>query len=335
MSFGLFWRASLATAAGLVFGFLALRFINEGDRSSPSQNSFIPRLSLIRQASTGELISLEIGPFEVGPNDFRVTLLNAVGKPQKLSSARLRFSRMEARTVVDEVDSTPAGQSRQSSVDLSGPGWWQIEVIVNTDSTAPFYLKLDQPSSAPKSFAPPDYAPDAEAEQLFRVALLRYESLTGLKQREELTSGDPGPSGHGIWFITDINSNRDGYHATSLSMGQGASELYSDPRRQCFRQGRDEWQCSEGAAPVGPFDLGYLQNATGFKNGPQEPIDGEMTQTIFFYNGSQGAWYVWWIGEQSHYVRRQAMVANGHFMLDRFSNHDAPVSIQPKDLPVQ
>jgi hypothetical protein len=336
MSLALLWRGSLALVFGLLLGFLALRFISRAPDShppAPQAATLTPRLALIRQASTGELISLQIAPFEVGPNDFRVTLLNPIGKPQKLTSARLRFSRLELEEGMGEVDSKAAGQSRDASYTLEGPGWWQIDVMVNAGATATFYLKLDLPSNAPSAFAPPDYNPDPEAEDLFKLALTRYEGLGGLKTSEELTSGDPGLSGFGIWFITNINSNREGYHATSLSMDQGGSELYGNQERQCFRQAHDDWQCSAGASPIGPFELSYLRNATGFKKGREEAIHGEMTQVVLFYNRSQGAWFAWWIGQQTHNVYRQAMVANGHFMLDHYSDHDSPVSIQPKDLP--
>lgn len=341
MSFGLVWRACLALIVGLALGYLSLSFISSADGGGPpavnstgGRSHFVPKLSLVRQANNGLLISLQIGPFEVGQNDVRVTLLNPVGKPQKLDSAHLRLSRLESSEVTAEADAKSSGQSRGAAIQMDAPGWWQIDVTANSDSTATFYLKLDQPSSAPTTFATPDYPSDPEAQNLFQTAIARYESLNGLKWVEELTSGDPGPNGFGVWFVTNIDSSRKGLHATTLNPDQGGSELYSDTTRQCFRQGRENWQCSPGAPPLGPFDLSYMKNATGFKTGREEVIDGEMTQIIFFYNPSQGAWYAWWVGEKTQYIRRQAMVANGHFMLDRYTKHDSDVSIQPKDLPL-
>ena len=56
---------------------------------------------------------------------------------------------------------------------------------------------------------------------------------------------------------------------------------------------------------------------------------GRKVLALLFYNPSQPAWYAWWVGETSGYLRRQAMVAGGHFMLLRFSGHDSPLKIQP------
>lgn len=335
----LLWRSTLAISLSLAFGLLTLRIINSADGGSSSlaqnQDHFPARLSLVRQASNGQLISLQISPFEVGLNAFRVTMLNPVGQTQELGNARLKISRLESSDVPTEVGSTTSGRSRESSGILPAPGWWQIDVLANDAAKATFYLKLDQPSSAPTAFVPPNYVSDPEAQRLFELALTRYQSLTGLETREELTSGYPGPVGFGVWYLSDIALNRQGLHATTLGMGEGGSELYSGPDRQCVRQAREAWSCSPGAAPLGPLELGYLRSATGFALGREELVNAELTQIVFFYNPPQGAWYTWWIGEKTNNVLRQAMVANGHFMLGRNSNHDAPVAIQPKDLPVQ
>jgi hypothetical protein len=346
MWLGVLWRACLAVLIGLAFGYLALNFIRDADRadrmSAPTAHSpgatsgtsrFLPRLTLVHQATTGFLISLQVGPFEVGQNQVRVTLLNPLGKPQQLDSAHLRLSRLESSEILSGVDAKGSGPSKTTSVQLDTTGWWQIDVTANVDSEVTFYTKLDKPSGAPTTFPPPDYPGNPQAQALFQSALARYESLNGMKWVQELTSGNGGPNGLGVWFVTNINASREGYHATTLNPEQGGSELYSDTARQCFRQVRENWQCSEGAPPIGPFDLAYMKSATGFTMGREEVIDGEMTQVIFFYNPSQSAWYAWWIGEETGYLRRQAMVANSHFMLDRFSEHDVPQQIRPKDLP--
>jgi hypothetical protein len=341
MSIKLIWRACLAIIVGAALGYTALSLSTTDEGNPPASNSsrsnahFAPKLALVRQARTGLLISLQINPFEVGQNDFRVALLDPLGRPLKLDSAQLRLSRLESADFVSESDVAGSAQSHQGAFQFPEAGWWQVDVTANSDSTTTFYVKLDQPSGAPSKFSPPDYVADPGAQGIFQAALARYQALTGLRWREELTSGERGPSGHGVWFITNIAANLQGFHATTLSPEQGSSELYSGATRQCFRHGRDGWQCSEGPAPTGAFDLSYLRNATGFKLGRREVIDGEMTQVIFFYNPSQSAWYAWWVGEKTHYVRRQAMVANGHFMLDHFSDHDVAVSIQPGDLPAQ
>jgi hypothetical protein len=70
-----------------------------------------------------------------------------------------------------------------------------------------------------------------------------------------------------------------------------------------------------------------LGPSTAFRFGRTEAVDGEMARVLLFYNPSQGAWYAWWIGEQTGLLRRQAMVAPGHFMLTHFSDHNQPLII--------
>ncbi len=65
-----------------------------------------------------------------------------------------------------------------------------------------------------------------------------------------------------------------------------------------------------------------------FQFGRHELVDGEMTQVVLFYNPSQPAWYCWWIGVDSGQLRRQAMVAAGHFMLTHYFDHNRPLAIQ-------
>ncbi len=339
MFFPLLWRVSLATILGLCLGYLAVRIISPASPSPTSperrDGNFAARLSLIRQATTGELISLQIAPFEVGVNQFRVNLLDPIGQTRMLDTASLKVSQLESSDVPVEVGSTASGQSREGSFSLTGPGWWQIDAVMNSASVASFYLKLDQPSNAPGSFAPPSSTSDKQAETMFGAALSRYESLRGLFAREELASGEPGPTGSGVWFLSNIAFNRQGFHATTLGLGEGSSETYSGPTNQCVRQNRDPWTCSPGPAPLGAFDLGYLGNAIGFAFGRKEMVDGERAQVVFFYNPSQQAWYAWWVGEDTLFVRRQAMVAPGHIMLNQFSQHDSLVSIEPKELPLR
>ena len=57
-------------------------------------------------------------------------------------------------------------------------------------------------------------------------------------------------------------------------------------------------------------------------------VDGESSQVLLFYNPSQRAWFGWWIGQETGYLRRQVMVAPGHLMLTHYVGQDTPLSIE-------
>ncbi len=43
------------------------------------------------------------------------------------------------------------------------------------------------------------------------------------------------------------------------------------------------------------------------------------------------AWYLWWVGEETGYVRQEAMVSRLHYMLNRFSDFDVPITLTPPE----
>ena len=47
------------------------------------------------------------------------------------------------------------------------------------------------------------------------------------------------------------------------------------------------------------------------------------------------AWYAWWVGEESGLLRREAMVARGHYMLHHFHDFDAPFTIAPQNFTIR
>jgi hypothetical protein len=49
---------------------------------------------------------------------------------------------------------------------------------------------------------------------------------------------------------------------------------------------------------------------------------------LLFYNPQQPAWYAWWVGEETGHLRKQAMVAAGHFMLTRYFEQNTPMEIR-------
>ena len=41
------------------------------------------------------------------------------------------------------------------------------------------------------------------------------------------------------------------------------------------------------------------------------------------------AWYLWWVGEETGHVRKEAMVSRLHYMRNAFSDFDVPIALAP------
>jgi len=97
------------------------------------------------------------------------------------------------------------------------------------------------------------------------------------------------------------------------------------------------WEKQEGATAVLPtdWDEEYF-GATGFAILGEETIDGERCQLLAFVvpelsepRRQTVAWYLWWVGEETGYVRRESMVSRLHYMRNRFSDFDVPIALSP------
>jgi hypothetical protein len=97
------------------------------------------------------------------------------------------------------------------------------------------------------------------------------------------------------------------------------------------------WEEQEGATVVLPseWDEEYT-GATGFTILGEETIDGERCQLLAFVvpeltepRRQTVAWYLWWVGEETGYVRQEAMVSRLHYMHNAFGDFDVPIMLSP------
>ncbi|MGH2599081.1 MAG: hypothetical protein ACRDJ9_06805, partial [Dehalococcoidia bacterium] len=298
-------------------------------RSSQPQ-TFTAAVALRYEAPWGGFVLLEIAPFQTGENTIRVTVLDNRGQPATAESVGLQLSRLEEDGSPQAVAPTPDPETRAWLADapLPAPGWWVVDVDVAGRPAASFYLRLDAPSQAPLAYAPPDYPSDPAAQALFEQTVTRYEGLRSLRWQEQLTSGLLQPTGIGAWVVTDGEAEApDKVHLRVLSPGRSNYELYRTGIKSCTAEQGQAWRCTSSGAEAA-FDLDFQAGATAFRLGRRELVDGEMSRVLLFYNPQQPAWYAWWVGEESGYLRRQAMVAAGHFMLTRYVDQNAPLEIR-------
>jgi len=327
------WRRRATTGSAFALAVVGIVLLLAVNVVGPSEGSAFKEAAVAfrYQAQDGRFVLLEIDPFQVGQNRFRITTLDQREQPVEVNAVDLRFSRLERPGVLGEAAARPDAKSLSylAQYQLAETGWWNIDVILDATEVVSFYLRLDAPSQAPLTFAPPDYESDPAAEALFRKTVQAYEGLSALKWREELTSGLLAPTGIGAWVVTDGEAEApDKVHLSVLSLGYSSYELYRVAEKGCSRDQGGSWQCSTSEFTGEAFELDYLQAATAFRLGRREMMDGEMTQLLLFNNPSQaGAWFAWWVGEETGHLRKQAMVAPGHFMLTRFFDHDVPIGI--------
>jgi len=289
-----------------------------------------PGVAFRYQTDEGRFVLLEIVPFEVGNNRFKITVFDSNEEPTAIDEATIRLSRLEGDGAATELTATRSGSALylEAESQMDDTGWWQFEAVLPRGQSATFYARLDDPSGAPLQVASPDYESDPEAEALFRQALANYQGLSSVKSREELTSGLLEPTGYGVWIVTKAEVQApDRLHYEVISPGSSHYQVYRVGEMSCNQDaGEREWQCNTRDSSRA-LELDYLK-PTAFKLGLSEQIGGEMTRVLLFYNPSQPAWYAWWVGEETGYLHRQAMVAPGHFMLTTFFDHNEPVAIE-------
>jgi len=324
--------AAIALAAALVI------LAQPGCSGSDSKPEGEPNkeVALRYQADDGRQALLEISPFEVGRNTFRVTVLDAQSQAAAAEWVDLRLSTLEDGGEPTQLPAaaTEHSESYVADYDLGQTGWWGIDVILDKTDTASFYVRLDSPSQAPLAFDAADYSSDPEAETLFRRTMEDYEGLASVKTHEELTSGFLAPTGMGVSIVTDGEVEApDRVHYVTSSTGSNPNELYRSGKQSCRRDLNPVslWQCEDREAQAA-FDVGYLDASTAFRLGREASVDGEVSQLLLFYNPGQRAWFGWWVGEETGHLRRQAMVAPGHFMVTRYFGHNAPLNI---DIPAE
>jgi len=289
---------------------------------------FETRVALRYATEEGRTVLLEIAPFEPGDNRLRITVLDSDVQPLSTDEAVIRLSRPESADIVSEAMASPVNDGRlEAEIALPETGWWEAEVILSEKESARFYFRLDRGVEPPLEVATPDYESDPEGEALYKRALETYETLTTLRWREQLTSGLLAPTGIGAWVLTTAEAQApDRLHYQVGSPGASDYETYSVGERSCSKEAGKDWQCSRGSTSDA-FDLDYLHPAA-FKLGREEIVGGEQSRVLLFYNRSPGAWFAWWVGVETGLLRRQAMVAPGHYMLTDYFDHNAPFTVE-------
>lgn len=263
-------------------------------------------------------ILLEVEPLKPGPNDFRVTLLDRNLQPIPAGELYLRLRRLDQDSPpvdlpLSRADNRPGFSARH---DLE-PGWWAAEGGLAGGPAQTFYFLVGSPNGA---------ASDPRAAELLNRAVDEFGRLAGVRWEEQLTSGLPYPTAAGAWVLTEAEAQAPDRVHLKVTLDGSVRETYQVGGRRCDREGGGPWQCAD-ATPLNPFDRSPFRSAAQVSLGRQETGDGEPARVVFFYYPAAEAWYAWWVGEQTGWLRREVMLAPGHVMVARYFDHNLPLNI--------
>lgn len=282
-------------------------------------------------------VRLQVEPARPGENRVWLLVADANGAPlgadQLLVPPLLDFvslnESVEQRAVSTAADG--AGAFAVDGVQLSLDGWWRVEATIarmgRPVTRMPFYLMLPDPNVNGQN-APPIPDASTEARALFERGLVGLTSPRSMRFDQRLSGG----TGTAVESSHAVTAGGEGRPPAS-SLFAAEFEAVTVGEVQWVRQPGLNWTEREAVPVFLPSDWGedYV-DATGFRLGRIEEVEGERCQFVSFVvpaTGDRSAWYGWWVGLESGRVRRETMVARGHYMVYRFYEFDAPFTIEP------
>jgi hypothetical protein len=272
----------------------------------------------------------------------RITPRTRQGTPDPGAAATPRISSLTAQPLSGELasaetldlqpDPDAAGAFIASSP-LDPAGWWRLSVEVDgAASAAEFYLLIPDPNlNGPNTV--PSSASSAEGEALFHRGIGTLTGLRDVRFTQWIADGKGNASvaEHAV-TVGDENSPP-GF--TYRAPG-GMEAIVIGSTRWIRLPGDLGWEKQEGATTILPADWDEeYTDATGFTILGEETIDGERCQLLAFVAPELTsprrtvAWYLWWVGEETGYVRKEAMSSRLHYMLNTFGDFDVPIKLAP------
>ncbi len=281
-------------------------------------------------------VRLQIRPVRRGENRFTVLVARADRSPLPgpVPRVRLGFVALEQDAPMEVVETQldGVGGNTTTGTQLGHDGWWRIEATIQRagqpDAVASFYLLLPDPNRDGTEAVPvPASSPEAVA--VYERGRVAFTSLHRMRSREVMSDG----LGNGLVSEHAVSDGTDG-RPPSRSVTTARSALIQIGEREWLRM-RDEPWIERTSKPINPpseWDHEWA-GATGFRLGRVEEVRGEPSRIVTFFvpeaPGLAAAWYAFWIGEETGRLHRTAMVSRSHYMVDDYSDFDAPLLIEP------
>jgi hypothetical protein len=293
-------------------------------------------------AETAPWLDLQLSPARPSePNTIHISLAMRSGTPVPGDMEHPRITALTAQSLAGDDDPAPLSLERDAdgsvtaSALLDEAGWWHLNSALDDGNSVDFYLLLPDPNvNGPGSVPTSDSSADGEA--LFQRGIAGITGLRSVRFTQWLGDG----RGNGSFSEHAVTAGGDGTPAAFTYRAAGGMDaVVIGDTRWIQLPGDLGWTQQEGAIVVPPAEWGdeYL-GATGFTLLGEETIDGEPCQVLAFVvpettepRRQTAAWYLWWIGTESGHLRREAMVSRLHYMQNRFSDFDAPMTIAPPE----
>ncbi|HVX29494.1 MAG TPA: CopD family protein, partial [Nitrolancea sp.] len=329
-------RAGLSLAARFVrsmrveasFGVATILVASVLSLWAPPQAAKIVPLELSRQIEGEQTAHLTISPVRDGSNRIEAWLTDKQGQPVSgISTVIVGSSMLERPIDLPDTSLKPSGESHwsASNVPLTVQGWWRLSLIffkgATTPANADFYIMIPDPTVA-GGLKHRDT--DAQAKATFDTAIATMDTMTSMREDQTLADGvGNSVESHYQYASPDRFSYTTSSGAQSIAIGT----------TQWYRQGDAAWESSQRSESFEvPHTLTTFYNgATEFSLGRTETIDNEVCQIITFsvpeLPGQGAAWYAWWVGTDTHLLRREAMVADHHFMINHNFDFNTPITI--------
>jgi hypothetical protein len=273
---------------------------------------------------------------QITPKIQQATPVPASGSPARitaLTAQPLSGEPAAPETLALQPDPATEGAFVASSP-LDRAGWWRLSVDVDgAEDAAEYFLlipdpNLNGPNAAPTSGSSP------EGEALFQRGMEAITSLRDVRFTQWIADGrgNASVSEHGV--TTGDGNTPPGF---SYRAAGGMEAIIIGSTRWIRLPGDLGWEEQEGATVVPPseWDEEYF-GATGFTILGEETIDGEPCQLLAFVvpqlsepRRQTVAWYLWWVGEETGHVRKEAMVSRLHYMRNSFGDFDVPIALSP------
>ncbi len=248
-------------------------------------------------------------------------IVDDVGRPVDDASVRVHASTEAGAGEEREFAARRLDPGRYAA-DLPGAlGRWNARVSVARpgaqEEVAPFRFEL----------------PVSGARDILRRSDAAMNQITALRERQQVDGGSDGPIEGAYDYLAPDRMHATFRYLAAATPGAKAiaPEIVVALGQRFDRQG-DTWRSEPWPDPRGFRWPAYTfaQTATDVRLIGIEEVEGGPHFVITFAE-SQGTRQTLWIDTESYLVRRQRMMAPGHYMNATFFDFNAPISVEPPD----
>jgi hypothetical protein len=226
----------------------------------------------------------------------------------------------------------PNGGFASGTATLAGAGWWRADLTIvppeGQPHSVPWWFVLPDPNVSGMGPLP---ASDPAGRAEFDRAMTTLRELRSVRYTQRLSDGN-GSLYQSLNEVTDPAGDRPAAYREYIPDQDTESVIVGDTQWSRLRGG--DWTESAAASLYLPSEWWEIyQPGTGFRLGPVEVVDGEPCRIVTFYlprsDRTAPAWYAWWVGEETGFIRREAMVSQRHYMIYTFIDLNREIRIDP------